>query len=93
MRVVKYNNQKNIAYLNDKNKFHRTGGPAVEYLDTGTKWWCDNGQYHRLDGPAIIDRRGCRWYLYNCQVSKTTHNKMVLFYLLEPQRYCINNIK
>jgi hypothetical protein len=33
-------------------KFHREGGPAIEYSD-GTKFWCRDDVYHREGGPAI----------------------------------------
>jgi hypothetical protein len=44
-------------------KFHRVGGPAIEYA-TGTKEWCINGELHREGGPAIEFSDGDKyWYL------------------------------
>jgi hypothetical protein len=39
-------------YINDNNKFHRTDGPAIEYVN-GDKEWYINGMCHREDGPAV----------------------------------------
>ena len=48
-------------YLNGK--YHREGGPAVEYPD-GTKEWWLNGKVHREDGPAMEYSDGDKhWYL------------------------------
>jgi len=38
--------------------------PAAELPD-GTLWYCVNGEFHREDGPAIINPDGTeRWYRY-----------------------------
>ena len=34
-------------------KLHNIKEPAV-IRDNGTKKWCVNGKYHRLDGPAVM---------------------------------------
>jgi len=48
---------------------------------------------HRLDGPAIIwHNGGCMWRINNVPYIKTKHNKLVLFYMLEPQRIVLNPI-
>ena len=50
-----------ICYLLD-DKFHRIGGPAVEYFD-GSKEWFENGKQHRIDGPAVEGNDGTKdWY-------------------------------
>ena len=37
-----------------------------------TKRWVMNGQHHRLDGPATIDRdgNGIQWYCHNQNIEK-----------------------
>ena len=42
-------------WKNDKGKYHKLNGPAIEYHN-GNKSWYVNGSLHRLDGPAI------EWY-------------------------------
>jgi hypothetical protein len=49
---VTVDNHKTIRWYNDKGKFHRLDGPAIEYAN-GAKVWYVNGKQHRLDGPAI----------------------------------------
>jgi hypothetical protein len=45
------------------------------------------GKYHRLSGPAIILENGARyWWVNNKWYSKTKHNRLVLFFILEPLR-------
>jgi hypothetical protein len=45
------------------NKYHREGGPAIEYAN-GTKYWCLNGKSHREDGPAVEWPNGTKeWFL------------------------------
>ena len=51
-------------------KRHRVGAPASEYYGggatCGATMWFQNGQLHRLDGPAIEDATGKKeWYQYN----------------------------
>jgi hypothetical protein len=51
-------------------KFHREGGPAIEYND-GCKQWFINGKLHRVDGPAIIYPDGyIAWCLNGRHYSK-----------------------
>jgi len=75
----------NIFHHNSKGQFHRLDGPAVEY---GTnKCWYVNGRYHRLDGPAIIWTIGLReWFIDGFEYTKSKHNRLVLFFTLEPMR-------
>jgi len=36
------------------------------YFDQlGREVWVQNGKFHRLDGPAIIDRDGAEWWCQN----------------------------
>jgi len=43
--------------------FHRTDGPAVEWVN-GSKEWFVDGKKHRLDGPAVEGRDGIKaWYV------------------------------
>ena len=41
-----------IEYINEKRKYHREDGPAIEF-PSGYKAWYINGLRHREDGPAI----------------------------------------
>lgn len=44
-------------------KYHRVGGPAIEYSD-GPKYWFLEGKLHREDGPAVEYPDGTkRWFL------------------------------
>jgi hypothetical protein len=52
-----------IDYLNDENRYHRTDGPAIEYVHGTKSWWVD-GRLHRLDGPAVEWADGSKyWYV------------------------------
>ena len=42
-----------VVFINQHNLYDRKGGPAI-ILPTGSRFWVENGQYHRDDGPAII---------------------------------------
>jgi hypothetical protein len=45
--------------------YHRTGGPAIEWVD-GDKWWFLNGEHHRTDGPAVECMDGStQWWLHD----------------------------
>jgi hypothetical protein len=73
-------------YHNSKKQKHRLDGPAVEFSD-GTKYWYMNGSLHCLDGPAITyaSKWEPAWYLCDLKFEKFEHNKIALFYTLEPQ--------
>ncbi|CAB4130191.1 hypothetical protein UFOVP116_315 [uncultured Caudovirales phage] len=44
-------------------KFHRIGGPAIEYANGGEMWFYF-GKMHRIDGPAVVHADGAKswWY-------------------------------
>ena len=44
---------KSKFYFNISGHYHRIGKPAIEYTD-GAKIWIENGNRHRLDGPAFF---------------------------------------
>lgn len=48
-------------WCNEKNKLHRTNGPAIEYCD-GSKHWYTNGLRHRVGGPAIELNNGDKYW-------------------------------
>lgn len=50
-----------VYYLNDTGRIHREDGPAIENTD-GTKRWCQNGVYHRVDGPAYCANGAMVWF-------------------------------
>jgi len=57
----KYHNR--VEYTLNK-KYHREGGPAVEYFGKGDKWWYLHGELHREDGPAIENADYKHWFLH-----------------------------
>ena len=60
----------NVCYYKD-NQYHRTDGPAMEFVVTGSKWWYINGKCHREDGPAREYANGLKsWYLNGIEYSE-----------------------
>lgn len=49
-----------VWYLHGK--FHREGGPAIEWSD-GDKGWFHHGDLHRLDGPAM-ESENEEWWIH-----------------------------
>ena len=83
----------NINHYNSKGQLHRIDGPAVANQD-GTKAWFINDKYHRLDGPAVVWSGGIEeWWLNGIDYFKPRHNKLVLFFILEPRRIDIDPSK
>ena len=82
--------------INDYNileYLHREDGPAVEYKN-GTKLWYINGKCHRMEGPAAEFYNGKKsWYLYDKLYSRTNHNRLVLFFILEPRKITLIPVK
>jgi hypothetical protein len=83
-----------IRYYNAIKQWHRTDGPAVEYIN-GNKSWYINGKSHHLDGPAAIwtnenKYKNKVWYIKNKGYEKSQHNRLVLFFVLEPRRINLN---
>jgi hypothetical protein len=75
------------------NKRHRESGPAIEY-NNGTKFWYLNDKIHRLNGPAVEWESGLNnWSLCDKLCPKASHNRLVLFSILEPRRIDINPAK
>jgi hypothetical protein len=106
----------NVFYYNSNGNYHRLDGPAIEHANGAKEWWVD-GKRHREDGPAIemMIEGGKYWYI-NCKLHrldgpaiqynnkgkywwetnewrlndifyyKTQHNRMVLFFILEPRK-------
>jgi hypothetical protein len=79
-----------VYYYNSAMKLHRLDGPAVERADGGRTWWV-NGKCHRLDGPAVVRPNGAfewkvAWCLSNKHYLKPNHNRLCLFFILEPRR-------
>lgn len=53
-------------------KPHRDFGPAIESID-GTKYWCQNGNKHREDGPAVVfkdDYKPRQYWIDGKQITK-----------------------
>jgi hypothetical protein len=61
--VMTTNSIGNKFWRNSKGEYHRTDGPAIEWID-GDKEWYENGERHRLNGPAIEWLSGKKtWYV------------------------------
>jgi hypothetical protein len=52
-------------WYNEKDKLHRTDGPAVELRDGSKMWWV-NGKLHRTDGPAVEWSDGYKEWWIDC---------------------------
>jgi len=75
-----------VYYYNSMGDYHRTDGPAVEYV-FGLKFWYIIGKCHRLNGPASISSNGDdEWVINGIKYTKSCHNRLYLFSTLEPQR-------
>jgi hypothetical protein len=69
--------------------WHRTDGPAINF--PGQKEWYINGRLHRINGAAIEWISGSKeWYIKGYCYTKTKHNRLYLFSILEPQRINLN---
>jgi hypothetical protein len=52
------------------------------------RYYNASDKLHRLNGPAIIWAIGDKdWYIIGKGYAKRKHNRLVLFYTLEPQRF------
>jgi len=61
----KYKYYEDIFYCKkDTDIAHNPYGPAIIYKD-GTKYYCIENKYHRLDGPSIIYSSGREAYYIN----------------------------
>ena len=80
-------------HYNSIGQNHRSDGPAIEWENGGKEWWVNN-KIHRLDGPAIIWANGEKDWYYNDKLClKSEHNRLVLFFVLEPRRIALNPIE
>ena len=76
-----------VYHYNSNGNYHRLDGPAIEYA-TGGGYWFFDGKLHKTDGPAIVWGVGYKeWWINNVKYSKSCHNKLVLFSILESQRF------
>jgi len=50
-------------YVDDLNRYHREGGPAIECWN-GDRFWFKHGKLHRLDGPASEFADGNKEWFY-----------------------------
>jgi hypothetical protein len=83
-----YYNDGTISSFKYRDKIlHREDGPAIEWADGDKSWWV-NGRRHRLDGPAFGSNS---WYIKGMFYSKSCHNRLYLFSVLEPRRIDINS--
>lgn len=56
------NGRKDEVYLNKDRKKHRIYGPAYVSYAYHYEEWCINGEYHRVDGPAVKHKDTEYWY-------------------------------
>ncbi len=77
--VLKIDKDGTRIWINSKDQFHRTDGPAVEKIN-GYKGWYVNGVKHRTDGAACEWGDGNkRWYLNGkIYYSKKEYNKEIM---------------
>ncbi len=54
--------QGSIRWYNEKGQIHKGDGPAIEWFD-GAKFWCFEGRFHRIGGPAIDAVPRKEWYI------------------------------
>jgi hypothetical protein len=84
--AVEYTDGSKYWYCEGKE--HRLDGPAIEWQG-GTKEWWVNGKLHRLYGPAVKYSNANvsdEWFLKNESYTKSEHNRLCLFFILEPRR-------
>jgi len=75
-----------VSYVNSKGQYHRLDGPACEWVNGDKVWWV-NDKIHRLDGPAIVYSNGYNeWWINHKGYLKPKHNRLALFFTLEPSR-------
>ena len=65
-------------YKNNRGKYHRTDGPAVECGNGYKKWYID-GEKHREDGPAVEWISGRKsWYLDDIEYSEDQYHQELI---------------
>ena len=73
-KIKEFNNRK--EYHLD-GKYHRTNGPAIEYVNGGKSWYVD-GKWHRTDGPAVERLSGYKsWYIHGKEYTEEEFRKAV----------------
>jgi hypothetical protein len=50
------------AYFDSDRRKHRLFGPAYTSSKYGIQEWYKHGEFHRIDGPAIIHKNNQYWY-------------------------------
>ena len=83
---MKTNHQKNVLVLYgtphlttgtglSNGFYHNNKGPALQYPD-GTKIYCEHGNFHRLDGPAIdcnnCSLRNNRYFIHGEEMDRVS---------------------
>jgi len=75
--IVTVENNGTIIWRNEKGKYHRLEGPAIEWAN-GDKSWYKEGLRHRMDGPAREFTDGNKeWYINGVKLSEEEFNKRV----------------
>ena len=49
----------------DKTRLETYGKQLFFVHRNGNKYWCFNGKYHRVNGPAIERANGTKWWVLN----------------------------
>jgi len=72
---VTVDNEGTKRWHNEKGKWHREDGPAIE-RSNGSKHWYINGNLHREDGPAVELPNGYKiWYINGKELTEEEFKK------------------
>jgi hypothetical protein len=59
-----------IIYGNNMKINKLSNGGELEKYPNGNKYWVLNGNYHRVDGPAIIHNNGSKFWYINGKIHR-----------------------
>jgi len=73
---------------------HREDGPALEFSN-GTNYWYQDGEAHRIDGPAVESKGDMYWYIEGEVYLKEGYDKLIqevrdmpeVLRLVDPRRW------
>lgn len=91
--AVEYHSGAKEWWINGK--LHREDGPALIWDHSIKEWWF-YGKKHRIFGPSFVDEGGSEyteWNINDENYSKTEHNRLVLFFILEPRKITLIPVK
>jgi len=85
--VVVNKNFHYVEYLNEDDYFHNPIGPARIRTGLGSSYkeWYFNGEFHRLDGPAIEFEDGEKmWYINGSRIPVNSQEEFERYIRLLP---------